>query len=109
MVVGLPWVAWRTLNRTKKVVKTVVGRARQARRVNGLSRYTAATETGFQLSPCRGEVWRLEAAATPDAAISYRQSAERMSKAVYRMTLVRRPKKVAGEGSKENSGKNKGA
>jgi hypothetical protein len=44
------------LSRTKKVVKTVVGRARQVRRVNGLSRYTAATETGFQLSLVRGDV-----------------------------------------------------
>jgi hypothetical protein len=32
-----------------------------------------------------------------------------MSSAVYRMMLIKRPKKVAGEGSKENSGKNKGA
>jgi hypothetical protein len=51
----------------------------------------------------------LEATATPDAAISYRQSAERMSKRVYSIMLIRRPKIVAGDGSKENSGKNKGA
>lgn len=32
-----------------------------------------------------------------------------MSRAVYTIMLIKRPKKVAGEGSKENSGKNKGA
>jgi hypothetical protein len=58
------------LSRMKKVVKTVVGRARQVRSVNGLSRYTAATDTGFQPSPRRGDVYALDATATPDAAIS---------------------------------------
>lgn len=93
----------------KKVVKTVVGRARQVKSVKGLSRYTAATETGFQLSPRRGEVYTLEATATPDAAISYRQFAERTSSAVYKMMLIKRPNADAGEGSNEKSGKNKGA
>lgn len=91
------------------MVNTVVGRPRHVKSVYGFRRYTAATETGFQPRLPRGEAYKLETAAAPEDAIACKQSAERMSRMVYRRMLIRRPRVWVGDGSRENSGSSKDA
>ena len=73
------------------------------------STYTAATDTALQDRSFRGEAYTLEAAAAPDAAMSYRESAEKMSSEVKRITLTTLPSHADGEGRRENKGSKSGA
>ena len=82
VVVILASHACRMPSRTKKVVKLVVGRPRQANSVKGLNKYTATTEAGFHDLSDRGDRYSEDMAAAPELAMSYRQSAEMTSRAV---------------------------
>lgn len=67
------------------------------------------TDSGCHDLSTRGERYIDDTAAAPDFAMSYKQSADSVSRAVYSITLATRPAQVAGEGSREKSGKSNGA
>jgi hypothetical protein len=79
----LPRHAWLMLNSVKEFVKTVVGRPRHANIVNGLNRYTAATEAALHLLDSLGETKLVDMIAASDLTIWKRLFADPMSTRVY--------------------------